>query len=615
MKFLCDADRCIECNACVTACKNEHEVPWGINRRRVVTINDGKPGERSISMACMHCTDAPCAAVCPVDCFYTTADGVVLHSKDLCIGCGYCFYACPFGAPQYPRSATSARAARWTSAPSAPAARKPTTPPPSTSKYGSNRLAEGKLPLCAEMCSTKSLLAGDGDIIAQIYKERVPSAATAPAPGAGRPPTRKRSRLIDGRRHAAENPPRVRFRRMFGMKGRLAWRNFRACPLYRRCAHASDCARARRAGSARNSRHRSIRPPAAVKEEQLFQQLQRLDGRVSIPDPRAGVLIQPAGQDWRTSISRRCTGSAASRSSACFLLLIVFYAVRGTVKIEAGRSGRTIVRFNGFERFTHWLTATTFIILALSGLNITFGKSLLLPLIWAGSLRDDVAMGQVLPQLPELPLHARPRADLPHLDQGQHPGRVDVNGSSAAAASSATTIRRAALQCRPEDHLLARRPRRRGDRDLRLLLMFPFYGTASGMQLAAIIHGVVSVLLIAVMLAHIYIGTLGMEGAFEAMGSGEVDLNWAKEHHSLWVVEDVGAGTGEHAGDDDRSDESAHGDWPPGRYDTDGLCAAMVACQRSRVRARVPSFRRIGFPRAVAAALPWTPPISAAGGG
>ena len=103
MKFLCDADRCIECNACVTACKNEHEVPWGINRRRVVTINDGKPGERSVSMACMHCTDAPCAAVCPINCFYTTADAVVLHSKDLCIGCGYCFYACPFGAPQYPR--------------------------------------------------------------------------------------------------------------------------------------------------------------------------------------------------------------------------------------------------------------------------------------------------------------------------------------------------------------------------------------------------------------------------------------------------------------------------------------------------------------------------------
>ena len=103
MKFLCDADRCIDCNACVTACKNENEVPWGINRRRVVTINDGKPGERSVSMACMHCTDAPCAAVCPVTCIYPTEDGIVLHDKDLCIGCGYCFYACPFGAPQYPQ--------------------------------------------------------------------------------------------------------------------------------------------------------------------------------------------------------------------------------------------------------------------------------------------------------------------------------------------------------------------------------------------------------------------------------------------------------------------------------------------------------------------------------
>src|SRR3970282_1928482 len=105
MKFLVDAERCIECNGCVTACKQENEVPWGVNRRRVVTINDGVVGaEKSISVACMHCSDAPCMAVCPVDCFYKTEDGVVLHDKDLCIGCGYCFYACPFGAPQFPQA-------------------------------------------------------------------------------------------------------------------------------------------------------------------------------------------------------------------------------------------------------------------------------------------------------------------------------------------------------------------------------------------------------------------------------------------------------------------------------------------------------------------------------
>jgi len=70
MKFICDTERCIECNGCVTACKNENEVPWGVNRRRVVTVNDGVIGqEKSVSVACMHCSDAPCMAVCPVDCF------------------------------------------------------------------------------------------------------------------------------------------------------------------------------------------------------------------------------------------------------------------------------------------------------------------------------------------------------------------------------------------------------------------------------------------------------------------------------------------------------------------------------------------------------------------
>jgi formate dehydrogenase iron-sulfur subunit len=174
MKFLCDAERCIECNGCVTACKNENEVPWGVNRRRVVTINDGVVGaEKSISVACMHCSDAPCMAVCPVDCFYRTDEGVVLHDKDLCIGCGYCFYACPFGAPQFPQAGAFGVRGKMDKCTFCAGGPEPDGSKEEYVKYGRNRLSEGKLPACAEMCSTKALLAGDGDIIADIYRERV----------------------------------------------------------------------------------------------------------------------------------------------------------------------------------------------------------------------------------------------------------------------------------------------------------------------------------------------------------------------------------------------------------------------------------------------------------
>lgn len=174
MKFFCDAERCIECNACVTACKNENEVPMGVNRRRVVTINDGEPSERSLSVACMHCSDAPCQAVCPVDCFETTADGVVLHNKDTCIGCGYCFYACPFGAPQFPGDGQfSGRGKMDKCTFCAGGPEEEDKSAAEFEKYGRNRLAEGKLPMCAEMCSTKALLAGDADVVADIFRKRV----------------------------------------------------------------------------------------------------------------------------------------------------------------------------------------------------------------------------------------------------------------------------------------------------------------------------------------------------------------------------------------------------------------------------------------------------------
>jgi formate dehydrogenase subunit gamma len=76
-----------------------------------------------------------------------------------------------------------------------------------------------------------------------------------------------------------------------------------------------------------------------------------------------------------------------------------------------------------------------------------------------------------------------------------------------------------------------------------LLLLFPFYvANIAVMQIAQVVHAVIAVLFIAVILAYIYIGTLGMEGALEPMATGQVDFNWAKEHHNLWLEEQLAKG-------------------------------------------------------------------------
>lgn len=173
LKFLCDVERCIDCGGCVIACKEGNHVPVGVNRRKVITINQGKPGEKSISVACMHCADAPCIAVCPVDAIYQREDGVVLVSKKTCIGCGYCFMACPFGAPQFPKTGVFGSRGAMDKCTYCAGGPEETFSKEERKLYGQNRIAEGKVPLCAAMCATKSLLAGDSDEVADVYRERV----------------------------------------------------------------------------------------------------------------------------------------------------------------------------------------------------------------------------------------------------------------------------------------------------------------------------------------------------------------------------------------------------------------------------------------------------------
>ncbi len=176
MKFYCDEERCIECEGCTVACEEGNTLPVGISRRKVVTVNEGIEGkEFSVSVACMHCTDAPCEQVCPVDCFYIRADGIVLHDKNKCIGCGYCLYACPFGAPQFPRDGAFGTRGVMDKCTMCAGGPEPTNSAKEREMYGQNRIAEGKVPMCAAICSTNALIVGDEREVSAIYRKRVMS--------------------------------------------------------------------------------------------------------------------------------------------------------------------------------------------------------------------------------------------------------------------------------------------------------------------------------------------------------------------------------------------------------------------------------------------------------
>jgi formate dehydrogenase subunit gamma len=290
---------------------------------------------------------------------------------------------------------------------------------------------------------------------------------------------------------------------------------------------------------------RIIDPEAsAVNEQMLLRESQRIQGRVVLPDEKSGTLIQPAGRTWRYfhEVLLRWIGAIVILGT--ILALGIAYGVIGRLRIFAGFSGIRVPRFDGFERFSHWLTATSFVLLALTGLNVTFGKMLLLPLIGPEAFTTVSEVAKYVHNFVSFPFvlglflivalwmkdNIPNKADVDWLRQGggfiksKHPTAGRFNAGEklvfwlALAAGAAVAISG-------------------------YLLMFPFYGTnILGMQAAQVVHSVVAVLFIALIIAHIYIGTLGTEGAFEAMGTGSVDLNWAKEHHSLWLQEEIAKG-------------------------------------------------------------------------
>ena len=265
-----------------------------------------------------------------------------------------------------------------------------------------------------------------------------------------------------------------------------------------------------------------------------------IDGKVSIPNQSAGVLVQPDGRDWRQFRNEWLFWIGAAAVLGMIGLLAFFYMVSGQKKIEAGRSGRTILRFTTIERVNHWMVAVSFVLLGLSGLNITYGATVLRPIIGAEAFTALTYWGQAVHQYLSFPFVLGVLGMMALWLRDNLPSKVDVAWIKAGGpvakghppAGKFNAAQKALYFFTMGGGVLLAISG--------YLLMFPMTVTGIiGMQWAHIVHGLLAMAMIAAILGHIYIGSIGMEGALEAMSTGRVDYNWAKEHHSLWLEEEA----------------------------------------------------------------------------
>lgn len=278
----------------------------------------------------------------------------------------------------------------------------------------------------------------------------------------------------------------------------------------------------------------------SANEQQLMQELRKIEGRVSIPDPRAGTLEQPQGREYQQFHERVLPWLGAIVIIGAILALAVFYLVRGPITLDSPPTGIKIKRFSWFERFNHWLTATSFLVLAITGLNYVFGKRLLMPLIgpdafatwsqWAKLAHNAFAWPFLLGLFVMFVIWIRDnipdRYDLEWLRQfggflsHRHPPARRFNAGQKLIYWS-VVLGGIAMTATG------------------LVMLFPFLvENINTIQTTQYVHAIAGVILTAIIIGHIYIGTIGMRGASDAMLSGEVDLAWAKEHHRVWVDEE-----------------------------------------------------------------------------
>lgn len=307
-----------------------------------------------------------------------------------------------------------------------------------------------------------------------------------------------------------------------------------------------------------------------VSDPELWRALRfgSADVTVSSRAPAADVIIQDGGMAWLHFRAGPLSHYGGYLLLAVLAALVLFYLLRGRIRIDGGITGLTVLRFSAIERFAHWLMAGSFVVLGLTGLMMIFGRVALIPLVGKEAYAPAMAAGKwvhnnlswafmiglamvtvmwVLHNIPN-------RQDLVWLakggglfSKGVHPPARKFNAGQkiifwlVVVLGFSISLSGLSLLFPFELPMFAKTFAVLNDLGVPQVLGIADLPTAmtphEEMQFAQGWHAIVAFVFIGVILAHIYIGSVGMEGAFDAMGSGEVDIQWAKEHHSLWYDE------------------------------------------------------------------------------
>ena len=257
--------------------------------------------------------------------------------------------------------------------------------------------------------------------------------------------------------------------------------------------------------------------------------------------PETHVLIQSEGETWRQFRNGPITLYGGWFLVIVFLAILLFYWRRGEIMLHEPKTGRLIERFTPWERIVHWTVAITFVILAVTGIIMLFGKHVVLPVIgytlfsWLGILGKNLHnfLGPLFVVSLIIMAITYLRDNIPHARDWTYVRRFGdfLRGQSVPAGRFNAMEK---FWFWAGVILLGVLVSATG-----LVMDFPNFGqTREAMQIVNVIHAIAAVLFMALALGHIYIGTIGMEGAYDAMRHGSVDETWAREHHLYWY-EDV----------------------------------------------------------------------------